>query len=530
MISQALELTHLAMRLKTSQQEMFSFETKKSCEMEPWEDRTEFCCLITLFTSLVTLLISLAIGEFIRSNIIEIKPLLSKFHSLSASSETRRKLDNGPLKLELQVQPTVAAVPPRPYPIGGQQNIASASSTTPFPDPLETVRPQPDPALAAAIYQQHQINLHPTYSPFRDRDVLDPATVNALLHHQYFQPQNQNPYGYRQNIDGSVSTYSVPTSSQNRPPFFNWFGSNSNNNNNNYQSDQQQQGPVLGFLTNLAQNNPITSFINNLQPQNDQQQNPFQSFISNLNPFNLFSNNNNNRPQQSITLPSLQSDYVSTLSPVMSGNIDSVFSTNDHFLNPNQFTQNGNLNPYGQGLQVGNFNPNLGSNFNPNLNIPLQSANFNPPYSTPTPIYNPNYSQGSYLTTTNRPGYNNQQFSNANVIPYSQLYVQNRPGSSYPIYQNPYQTISPISLIPNYNQKKKTGNKTGKRKNNKNKVDIPDSDSDWFPDFLEKRKEASLDVSSKRPHKKASDEDDDADLDDYFRWTDWSLLMDHGLF
>lgn len=462
------------------------------------------------------------------------------FCFLSANTETKKRETNGPLKLEVQVQPSVL---PKPYPSKfqpqQQQNLQLPNpSSTPFPEPFETTKPQLDPALAASIYQQHQINLNPTYSPFRDPNVLDPQSLNAILHHQYFQPQNPEVYGFRQNGDGSVSTYTSPTSSQNRPPFFNWFGLNNNNNNNNYQNDQPQQGPVIGFLTNLANNNPITSFFNSFQQQNEQQsQNPFQNIISNLNPLNLFNNNNNNRPQSSQSLP-IQSDYVSTMTPMspsnqfLSNNIDSSVFSNDHFLNPTQLPPtSGNFNP---GYANPSFNPNYpgfnnpGSN-NPNFNNPGSnnpsfngqglSVNFNPALGqNPTPVYNPNYSPGlaqSYLNqfpTTNRPGVN-QQFSN--VQPYSQLFQQNP--SSYPVYQNPYQVISPISVTsnPNFNRKK-PNSKNGKKKN-KNKVDVPETESDWFHDFLDKRKEASLDVSSRKPAKKSSDEDDDSDLEDYFR-------------
>lgn len=410
------------------------------------------------------------------------------------------------MKLEVQVQPSVV---PKPYPLLNvyrpqpYQNVQIVSPPTPVPDPFETVKPHIDPSLAASVYQQHHINLNPTYNPLRDPNVIDPNVVNALLHQQYYASQSPNNYDFRQNVDGSVSTsYTTPSSQQNRPPFFNWFGTN----NNNYQSDQQQQGPVLGFLTNLAQNNPLTNFLNNFQQQNDQSQNPLQSFLSNINPFNLFSNNN--RPQQTV-LPSLpiQSDYVSTMAPsnpFLSNNIDSSVFSNDHFLNPNQFPQTG----YGT----------------------LQSVNFNPGVSQPTPIYNPNFNSNynynhnynpnlNQYSTTNRPNANqHNQFTNGNNIqpqPYSQFFHQNP--SSYPVYQNPYQSVSPITLLTNpiYNNKRKTSHVKTKKKN-KNKVDVPETDSDWFNDFLDKRKEASLDVSSRKPTKKASEEDD-TDLDDYFR-------------
>lgn len=437
----------------------------------------------------------------------------------SASSETRKKQFEGPLKLELQVQPSVV---PKPYPLGLQSSpyplraqpnpnvMISTPSTTTISEPFETIKPQIDPALAAAIYQQHQINLNPNYSPLNDPNLLDPQTVNAILSQQYLSAQYpDNIYGLRQNT-GTVSN-------QNRPPWANWFGAN-NNNNNNYQSDQPQQGPILTWLNNLAQNNPIANLLNNFQQQqqNDQNQNPFQNFISNLNPLNLFSNNNN-RPLQ----PSMQADYISAmtsqnpyLSPLtsqnqmFSNNLDtSVFSSDQYLNRPN-----------------GNYNPGLSNSglLNQGYNGQLQSANFNPGVGNPAPIFNAGVNgiinpaiNNPYLnpiSSVNRPNIN-PHFANPNVVqPYGQPFPHNPP--AYPLYQNPYQSISPLTN-PNFIPKKKTGNQTSKRKNNKKKVDVPDTDSDWFQDFLDKRKETSLELSTKRPKKK--NEDDDDDFDDYFR-------------
>lgn len=412
-------------------------------------------------------------------------------------------------------KPYPFGVQSNPYPIRAQQNqnnLLLNPSTTPIPEPFETAKPEINPALAAAIYQQHQINLSPTYSPLKDPSLLDPQTVNAILNQQFLSAQNpENFYGFRQNSDGTVSN-------QNRPPWANWFGTN--NNNNNYQSDQQQQqqGPIISFLNNLAQNNPLANLLNGFQQQqNEQQQNPFQSFISNLNPFNLFSTNNNNRPQQT----SMQSDYISAMTPqnpylttmtpqnsMFSNNLDnSVFSSDQYLNQPN-----------------GNFNPGLP---NPGFSGNLQSVNFNPGVSNPTPIFNPGLNglinpavNNPYLnpiSTTHRPNYN-QQFANTNNFqPYAQPFPHNPP--TYPVFHNPYQNISPLTLAsnPNFIPKKKTGNKTSKRKNNKKKVDVPDTDSDWFQDFLDKRKEANLEVSTRRPAKKKNEDDDDEDFDDYFR-------------
>lgn len=458
------------------------------------------------------------------------------FAVFSARSETRKGV--GPLKLELQLQPSVA--PQDILPIRGQpnQNIFIAS-TTPNPDPFETLKPNIDPALADAIYQQHRIRLQPTYSPLRDQNVVDPQLVSALLQQQFYNSQNSgNPgvLGFRQNADGSVSTYQAPAQNQN--PFFNWFGGTNNNNNNQYQNDQQQQqqqGPIASLINNIATNNPITSFFNNLaRPQQDQQQqqNPFQQFFTNLNPFNLFSpqnGNNNNRP---MTPAAIQSDYVPTMTSVnnqlLSGNLDNGAFSNDHFLNPNQYALN-----YQQGQGIGNQLQTL--NY-PGVNNPstIYHPNYQPHYPTttgsPIGVYNPNY---GHLTSTNRPFYMNNQLISGpeNPQPYSQLFNRIQNPAPYPIYQSPFQTGSPypVTRIPGFNNQKKKTHKSSKKKNDKNKVDLPDTESDWFQGFLDKRKEASLDVSSKRPMKKSSDEDDDDDLEDYFRWFFWLLRRVCGL-
>lgn len=258
-----------------------------------------------------------------------------------------------------------------------------------------------------------------------------------------------------------------------------------------------------------------------MQQNQQQQQTPILNFLSNLNPLNLFTNNNNNNNRPQITLPSvaIQSDYVGTGSqqtpvvvmpqphyPSLSNNIDtSVFSSNnnnDHFLNPT-------------------------------FNYPSNGFNFGGNGPPPT-IYSPSYLNNQYATT-HRP------FSNGNGIrPYSSyLYNNNNQQipslfSSSSIYPNPYTSYQPttssispiIALNPlnnnnapfgYYGNRRKT-NKNGKKKNNKNKVDIGDTGSDWFHEFLDKRKEASLDVTSKRPIKvKSSDEDNDSEFEDYFR-------------
>lgn len=306
--------------------------------------------------------------------------------------------------------------------------------------------------------------------------------ANAFLNQLYFVPQNPI-YGLRQNpYDNSVSTYSAP---QNSFPFFNWFGfgnSNNNNNNNLYadQLQQQPQRPVIDFLNSLANNNPITNFFNSFgqTPQNDQNsnyqnQNPFQQFLNNLNPFNFFNNNNNNRPV--VSLPITQGDYIPPTSTQQGvymppqSNVDSSVFSNDHFLNPNTMTQ-------GSPQVVHNYHP--------------TSSSFNDYYR---PQYKP-YSSAWPYNNNNRPHTYTHNNNNNYASPYT--------------YYNPYQ-----SMTSNNHNNKKTSTK--KRKKNKNKVEI-DTDSDWFEDFLDKRKEASFEITKKHASKK-QDDDYDLDLDEYFR-------------
>lgn len=349
-----------------------------------------------------------------------------------------------------------------------QEHPFVQSSTTPFPNPYETVKPSLNPAVAAQIYQQQHINLNPNQNLLRDPNVIDPNMANAFLNQLYYVPQN-SIYGLRQNpYDNTVSTYAAPQNSI--FPFFNWFGGN---NNNQYQDQTQQPPrPVIDFLNNLANNNPITNFFNSFgqSVQSDQtyNQNPFQAFLNNINPLNIFNNNNNNRP--TVSLPITQSDYVpmtgtqqGMLQPTH--NIDSSVFSNDHFLNPTSFYEN---------------NPPVIHSYHPT------SSSFND-------LYRPTYQPYSAWSNNN---HNNHV----------------RPNNRYPnTYTRPYTYYNPYSSMTSNSHNKKTK----KRKKNKNKVNV-ETDSDWFQDFLDKRKEASLEISSKHSSKK-SDDDYDIDLDDYFR-------------
>lgn len=372
------------------------------------------------------------------------------------------------MKIELQVQPTVAAAA-APHPSTNNPNWLKGQSpqqypftgptTTPTLPLLDTISTSIDPLVASQVYQQHQINLHPTFDPLRDPNVIEPYVANAFLNQQYYVPPNiytsrQYPYY------PTVSTYTSPNI------FPNWFGSNSNNNNNLYQDQSQQsQRPIIDFLNNIANNNPITNFFNSFgqNSQTDPNQRPFQNFLNNINPLNLFNNNNNNNNRPIVSLPITQGDYIpqgALISP--SNNLDMSVFSNDHFLNPNTFYQNPP-------------NPILMNNNYPNYN-PSQA------YNQKWPI----------------------QQHNSYSRPYSSSSHNNR----YPTYYNPYQAIYP-------NTHKKTGTKS-KRKKNKNKVDV-DTDSDWFQGFLDKRKEASLEGTNSRHTKKDSEEEYDDVLEDYFR-------------
>ncbi|XP_070489813.1 homeobox protein 2-like [Chironomus tepperi] len=418
-------------------------------------------------------------GVLLSNNVLHITRYIADHRGYRASSETKKKNPNTPLRIELQLQPTTSSTSAQGE---NQEYPFSQSTTTPIPSPFETMKPSIDPVVASQIYQQHQINVNPSQNNLRDPNIIDPNVANAFLNQMFFVPQN-SIYGLRQNpYDNTVSTYSAP---QNSFPFFNWFGfgnSNSNNNNNNNlyadQVQQQPQRPVIDFLNGIANNNPITNFFNSFgQSQNDQNsnyqnQNPFQQFLNNINPFNFFNNNNNNNNNNRpvVSLPITQSDYIPPAGTQQGiymppqNNVDSSVFSNDHFLNPNTMTQ-------GSPQVVHNYQP--------------TSSSFNDYYR---PQYKP-YSSAWPYNNNNRPHIQTNNYAS----PYT--------------YYNPYQ-----SMTSNNHNKKPS---TKKRKKNKNKVQI-DTDSDWFEDFLDKRKEASVEITSKHASKK-QDDDYDLDLDEYFR-------------
>lgn len=373
-----------------------------------------------------------------------------------------------------------------PSPIRGQtQEYPFSHPITPtssYPTFVDTMRPTTDPILASQVFQQHQINLNPTFNPLRDPNILEPQIANAILSQQYYVPQNPflNP-ALRQSYDGTVSTY---TSQNQQPPwnfpFLNWLTGNNNNNNyyqNQYQDQVQTNRPVIDFFTNLANNNPITNFLNSWG-QNDNPNTPVQNFFNNLNPLNIF--NNNRPPQTSLPVTAPQSDYIPS-SPITqqsgttfmqpSNNIDNSVFSNDHFLNPNTFYPNTPNNPQ----LVHSYYPQ-----NQMLNQPQYPQTYSAYHQ---PYHNHNQNHHSY--------------------PYNYY-------NPYNPYNNQMQYMSPALT---YNRKKTNS----KRKKNKNKVDL-ESDSDWFQDFLDKRKEASLDLKTRRKtSSKDSDDEDEINLDEYFR-------------
>ena len=416
-----------------------------------------------------------------------------------------------------------------------QNNGHFVSSTTSFPEPFETKQQIIDPQLVNGIYQQHQININPTYTPLRDENVLNPYIANALLNQQVYPNQNQNNlYGVRQGVDGSVSSVSQnqlqPPSQPTRPnfPFLNWF--NNNNDNPQMDSNSQQQGPIISFISqipnniqNFAQNNPLTNFLNNFQPNQQQtaqisnsNSNPFQNFISNaqntiqqINPFqNIFSTPNKNPVSTQISniLPTLssQSDYVPQTS--INNQLDTSVFSNDRFQTPAQISSN-IYNPYlnqqyPNNPQFGNLQSNLIAN-----NIPQYLSAY-PQNNVQQQIYA--YSQNNptqQLSGYSQNVYPQQQWPSANnVQQYNQQLQQTQ---QYPIYQRP---LNPSTLVSNNISKKKNRKKT--KNGIKTSVEIPDTESNWFQDFLDKRKEISIETNTKKSSNK-SDEDDD-DVDDYF--------------
>jgi len=67
-----------------------------------------------------------------------------KISNYRASSETKKKTPNTPLRIELQLQPTVSSISTQGE---TQEYPFSQSTTTPIPSPFETIKPTIDPVM-----------------------------------------------------------------------------------------------------------------------------------------------------------------------------------------------------------------------------------------------------------------------------------------------------------------------------------------------------------------------------------------------
>lgn len=394
------------------------------------------------------------------------------------------------------------------------------SSTTPTPPPYPTQPSTIDPNIANALLQQHQINSNPSYNPVNDENVLSPQLANAILSGQQIVPNNRQP--------GFLSLRQRQgTQNMNQQPFFgNWFGNNNNNNQLNQQSDSTSQtGPILSWLgqfpnavSNLVQNNPISNFISNWQNNNQNQNSPFQNFVTNaqtgisqINPFpNLFqgNNNNNNNPSSVLTslsqgfqqaLPSnLQSDYIpptgsqalypqqmqymSTPFSVQNNIDNAMFMTNKY---PMQHNPNSpidlNSNYYTQQLQ---------NNYNP---YPMQSLNQLDMNSNYYPHMGNQYTAMNSHIITN---------PTAGMFPYQYQYPMNTP--------RPYKSGNYVNTRIQTTKNGLNRKTTRRKQSNRNKVKAVNSgttESAWFEDFLDKRRQMNTNTvqSKEAKEEKSSD-------------------------
>lgn len=176
--------------------------------------RAMFCCLLRhFFYFLLVVIFSLFIMGVEKRKIIItiIQPsyetalyfilYFHHYHHLHRTSEeTRKRNDNGPLKLEVQVQPSATA---KAQHLTGEQ-IAMPMTTYDPTATFETRNPFIDPSLAAAIYQQQQINLRPSYG-VDPNNIFDPNIYNAALLNQQFLPPIDS-IGFRQADNNNVSS------------------------------------------------------------------------------------------------------------------------------------------------------------------------------------------------------------------------------------------------------------------------------------------------------------------------------------
>lgn len=388
------------------------------------------------------------------------------------------------------------------------------SSTTPSPPPYPTQQSTIDPGVAAALLQQHQINSDPSYNPINDENVLNPQLANAILSGHQIAPNRHPGFISLRQRQGTPNT--------NQQPFFGWFGNNNNNNQLNQQDSTTQTGPILSWLgqfpnavSNLVQNNPISNFISNWQNNNQNQNSPFQNFVSNaqtgitqINPFpNLFqgnNNNNNNNPSSVLTslsqgfqqvLPSsLQSDYITptgtqTLYPQsqqthympttpfsVQNNIDNAMFMNNKY--PMQYNPNNpidlNSNYYGQQMH---------NNYNP---YPMQSLNQLDMNSNYYPQMGNQYTAMNSHIITN---------PTAGMFPYQ---------FQYPMTQRPYKNGNYVNTRIQTTKNGLNRKTTRRKQSNRNKIKAANSsttESAWFEDFLDKRRQMNTNVQQSKDTK-----------------------------
>ncbi|XP_058123347.1 uncharacterized protein LOC131294449 [Anopheles ziemanni] len=184
------------------------------------------------------------------------------------------------------------------------QTVASFPTQMPSRSPQDRYFPAYDqqastnnPAIVAALQQQHHINLNPTYNPILDAGVIDPQYAAAIMGHirdqQYSPAQGlvQYPYGIppqhapfapQQHLNAplpppghpnSAPLYDAPGAGGN--PFVNFANQfpASLSPNNLYQNLQSS------FPQLLPQQNPLDQLANGVRPQNGL---PFGNILNNV--------------------------------------------------------------------------------------------------------------------------------------------------------------------------------------------------------------------------------------------------------
>jgi hypothetical protein len=151
------------------------------------------CCLLRHFFPLLSFALFMELQRLALNCLFATTSFLSFFYR--TTEETRKRSDNGPFKLEVQVQPSAS----KAQTLTGEQ---ISMPVTTYDPTFETRNPFNDPSLAASIYQQQQINLRPSsYGP----NIFDPNIYNAALLNQQFLPPIDS-IGFRQS-DSNVSCF-----------------------------------------------------------------------------------------------------------------------------------------------------------------------------------------------------------------------------------------------------------------------------------------------------------------------------------